>query len=80
VLIGQAICMLKSRAKFYRKLTSLVLENEGGGGAKEASLCRRACGHGDKGTGPHQVLTPTLTLFQPAGGSRLYPPYTDVPT
>ena len=28
---------------------------------------RRACGHGDMGTGPHQVLAATLMLFQPGG-------------
>ena len=28
---------------------------------------RRACGHGDMGTGPHQVLAAILTLFRPGG-------------
>ena len=28
---------------------------------------RPACGHGDIGTGPHQVLAATLTLFTPGG-------------
>ena len=27
----------------------------------------RVCGHGDMGTGPHQVLAATLILFQPGG-------------
>ena len=31
------------------------------------SLCRRACGHVDEGTCPHQVLAATLTLSQPGG-------------
>ena len=29
--------------------------------------CRRACGHVDVGTYPHQVLAATLTLSQPGG-------------
>ena len=28
---------------------------------------RRACGHGDIGIGPHQIVAATLTLFQPEG-------------
>ena len=28
---------------------------------------RRACGHGDMETDPHQVMAATLTLFQPWG-------------
>ena len=28
-------------------------------------------------TGPHQVLIATLALYQPRGGGRLCPPYTD---
>ena len=43
------------------------------------SSYRRACGHVDKGTCPHQVLAATLTLSQPRGG-RLCPPYTGVHT
>ena len=38
-------------------------------------LHRRACGHVDVGTCPHQVLAATLTLSQPRG-ARLCPPYT----
>ena len=42
--------------------------------------CRRACGHVDVGTCPHQVLAATLTLSQPGGAdyapaSVLAPPY-----
>ena len=37
---------------------------------------RRACGHGDMGTGPQEVFAATLTLFQPVG-DRLCPPNTD---
>ena len=33
---------------------------------------RRACGHGDMGTGPHQVFAATLTLFQPGVGGSDY--------
>ena len=29
--------------------------------------CRRACGHGDVGTCPHQDLTATLTIWFPGG-------------
>ena len=34
--------------------------------------CRRACGHVDVGTCPHQVLAATLTLSQPGGGGTPY--------
>ena len=40
----------------------------------------RARGHGDKGTGPRQVLKAILTLFQPGGEGIFCPPYTGVPT
>ena len=34
---------------------------------------RHACVHLDVGTCPHQVLTATLTLFQPEGGGQIMP-------
>ena len=34
---------------------------------------RLACGHGDMGTGPHQVLAATLMLFQPGGAYYAHP-------
>ena len=40
------------------------------------TIIRRAWGHGDKGTGPNQVLATTLTLFQPGG--QISPTYNDV--
>ena len=36
-------------------------------------LCRRACGHVDVGTCPHQVLAATLTLSQPRGADYAHP-------
>ena len=38
-------------------------------GARATGLAyaRRACGHGDIGIGPHQIVAATLTLFQPEG-------------
>ena len=35
--------------------------------ADSCPWCRRACGHVDVGTCPHQVLAATLTLSQPGG-------------
>ena len=35
--------------------------------------CRRACGHVDMGTCPHQVLAATLTLSQPGGTDYAHP-------
>ena len=35
--------------------------------------CRRACGHVDVGTRPHQVLASTLTLSQPRGADYALP-------
>ena len=43
------------------------------------SKCRRACGHVDEGTCPHQVLAATLTLSQP-GGQIMPTLYTSVHT
>ena len=37
------------------------------------SKVRRACGHVDVGTRPHQVLTSTLTLSQPGGTDYAHP-------
>ena len=34
---------------------------------------RRACGHVDEGTCPHQVLAATLTLSQPRGADYAHP-------
>ena len=34
---------------------------------------RRACGHVDEGTCPHQVLAATLTLSQPGRGGQIMP-------
>ena len=36
-------------------------------------LYRRACGHVDEGTCPHQVLAATLTLSQPRGADYAHP-------
>ena len=36
-------------------------------------LIRRACGHVDVGTCPHQVLAVTLTLSQPGRADYAYP-------
>ena len=36
-------------------------------------LARRACGHVDVGTRPHQVLASTLTLSQPGGADYAHP-------
>ena len=41
-------------------------------------VTRRACGHVDVGTCPHQVLAVTLTISQPGVGGRLCLPYTGV--
>ena len=41
---------------------------------KSSYFIRRACGHVDMGTRPHQVLATTLTLSQP-GGQNMPTPY-----
>ena len=41
--------------------------------AVQDSNARRACGHVDVGTCPHQVLSATLTLSQPRGGGQIMP-------
>ena len=41
---------------------------------------RRACGHVDKGTCPHQVLVATLTLSQPGGADYAHPILVSTPS
>ena len=41
---------------------------------------RRACGHVDVGTCPHQVLAATLTLYQPEGADYAHPVLVSTPS
>ena len=41
---------------------------------------RRACGHVDVGTCPHQVLAATLTLSQPRGADYAHPLLVSTPS
>ena len=43
-------------------------------------VLRRACGHVDVGTSPHQVLAATLTLSQPVGADYTHPILVSTPS
>ena len=64
--------VLSSQLKPVNSITHTPTLLTGWEGSLAPWLSRRACGHVDVGTRPHQVLASTPTLSQP--GSRLCPP------
>jgi hypothetical protein len=64
--VGKLFCLLhekKGRVSKFQKLNKWVYP----------CIDRRACGHVDVGTRPHQVLAGTLTLSQPGEGGQIMP-------
>ena len=70
MLIGQSKSRIwKTNLSFCQKRTLLILDLDCPNIDKKKLLfrLRRACGHMEVGTCPHQVLAATLTLYQPGG-------------
>ena len=58
----------------YKKITAMLAAY------RNNKYCRRACGHVDVGTFPHQVLAATLTLSQPEGADQAHPILVSTPS
>ena len=71
---------VKSSNSKFEKLSMALIIRPAVQATEAGWQTRRACGHVDEGTCPHQVLAATLTLSQPGGADQAHPILVSTPS